>query len=149
MAPRKSTAADKKVLEESSHDKAWVPSTMSEYKLDHLVEAGVLPDHEIAGWRPAAGEPFPMPHTNELVIFKEFLWHGFGVPVHPFLHNLLGYYDVSLFKLHPNSILHISIFINFYECYLGIPPHFNLFCHFFWLKRRGGSGSKVVEGVYL
>lgn len=28
MAPRKSVAVSKKVLEESSHDKAWVPSTM-------------------------------------------------------------------------------------------------------------------------
>ena len=52
-------------------------------------------------------------------------------------------------NLHPNTILHISIFIHFYEAYLGILPHFNLFCYLFWLKKRGGGGSKVVGGVYL
>ena len=56
---------------------------------------------------------------------------------------------VSLCNLHPNTILHISIFIYFCEAYLRILPHFNLFCHMFWLKKRGGGGSKVVGGVYL
>ena len=54
---------------------------------------------------------------------------------------------VSLCNLHPNTTLHISIFIHFGEAYLGILPHFNLFHHLFWLKKRGGGGSKVVGGV--
>jgi hypothetical protein len=37
--------------------------------------------------------------------------------------------------------LHISIFIYFCEAYL--------FRHLFWLKKRGGGGSKVVGRVYL
>ena len=45
--------------------------------------------------------------------------------------------------------MHISIFIHFYEAFLEILPHFNLFRHLFWLKKRGGGGSKVVGGVYL
>ena len=45
--------------------------------------------------------------------------------------------------------MHISIFILFCEAYLGILPHLNLFCHLFWLKKKGGGGSKVVGGVYL
>ena len=52
-------------------------------------------------------------------------------------------------NLHPNTILHISISIHFCEAYLGILPHFNLFCHLFWLKKKGDGGSKVVSGVYL
>ena len=56
---------------------------------------------------------------------------------------------VSLCNLHPNTILHISIFIHFCEAYLRILPLFNLFCYLFWLKKRGGGGSKVVGGVYL
>ena len=56
---------------------------------------------------------------------------------------------VSLCNLDPNTILHISIFIHFCEAYLGILPHFNLFRYLFWLKKRGGGGSKVVGGVYL
>jgi len=56
---------------------------------------------------------------------------------------------VSLCNLHPNTILHISIFIHLCEAYLRILPHFNLFHHLFWLKKRGSAGSKVVSGVYL
>ena len=45
--------------------------------------------------------------------------------------------------------MHISIFIHFYEAYLRVLPHFNLFRHLFWLKKKGGGGSKVVGGIYL
>ena len=44
--------------------------------------------------------------------------------------------------------MHISIFIHFCEVYLGVLPHFNLFRHLFWLKKKG-DGSKVVDDVYL
>ena len=45
--------------------------------------------------------------------------------------------------------MHISIFIHFYEAYLGVLSHFNLFRHLFWLKKKGGGGAKVVGGIYL
>ena len=45
--------------------------------------------------------------------------------------------------------MHISIYIHFCKAYLGVLPHFNLFRHLFWLKKKGGSDSKVVGGVYL
>ena len=41
------------------------------------------------------------------------------------------------------------MFIHYCEVYLGILPHFNLLRHFFWLKKKGGGGFKVVSGVYL
>ena len=56
---------------------------------------------------------------------------------------------MSLCNLHPNTILHISIFIYFCEAYLGILPHFNLFRHLVWLKKKGGGGSRVVGDMYL
>ena len=61
----------------------------------------------------------------------------------------MEFWRVSLCYLHPNTILHISIFIHFCEAYLRILPHFNLYHHLFWLKKKGGGGSKVVSGVYL
>ena len=45
--------------------------------------------------------------------------------------------------------MHISIFIHFFEAYLGVLPHFNLFRYLFWLKKKGGGGSRVVDSVYL
>ena len=65
MSPKKASA-------EAWRDEEWVPSRMGEAKLNRLVEAGVLPDRATAGWRPALGEPFPMPHTDEVVVFEDY-----------------------------------------------------------------------------
>ena len=152
MAPKKGAAkskktSPKKASAEARRDEELVPSRMGEAELNRLVEASVLPDRVTVEWRPALGEPFRMPHTDEVVVFEDYFWQGLGFPVHPFLRDLLELWVVSLCNLHPNTILHISIFIHFYEAYLGILPYFNLFRHLFWLKKRGGSGSKVVGGV--
>ena len=154
MAPKKGAMKSKKTSlkkagTEAQRDEEWVPSCTGEAELSRLVEAGVLPDHATARWRPTLGEPFPTPHTDKVVVFEDYFWRGLGFPVHPFLRDLLELWVVSLCNLHPNTILHISIFIHFCEAFLGILPHFNLFRYLFWLKKRGGGGSKVVSGVYL
>ena len=126
-----------------------MPLRTREAELERMVTAGVLPDRVTGGWRLAIVEPFPMPNTDEVVVFEYYFWRGLGFPVHPFLRDLLVFWLISLCNLHPNTILHISIFIHFCEAFLGILPHFNLFRHLFWLKKKGGDSSKVVGGVYL
>uniref|UniRef100_A0ACD5U622 Uncharacterized protein n=1 Tax=Avena sativa TaxID=4498 RepID=A0ACD5U622_AVESA len=49
----------------------------------------------------------------------------------------------QLHHLSPNSLLHIACFITFYECWLGIEPHFGLFQKLYSVKRQSGS-----DGVY-
>ena len=117
--------------------------------LNLLVVDDVLPDRVTVGWRPAHGESFPTPRGVEFVVFEDYFYHGFGVPIHPFLCGLIDYYGISLYNLGPNSILHVSVFIHFYKAYLGILPHFDLFCHFFCLKAQGGSRSRIVGSAYL
>ena len=90
MAPKRRAVNPKKVSPKkaragASRDVEWVPSRMGETELERLVEAGVLPDRVTAGWRPASGEPFPMPNTDEVVVFEDYFWRGLGFPVHPFL----------------------------------------------------------------
>ena len=87
MNPKK--ASPKKAGAGDSRDKEWVLSRTREAELDRLVEAGILPGRITAGWRPASGEPFPMPHTDEAVVFEDYFWRGLGFPVHPFLRDLL------------------------------------------------------------
>ena len=154
MAPKRRAAnlkktSPKKVGSGTSHDEEWTPSRTGEAELERMVTTGVLPDRVTGGWRPAIGEPFPMPNTDEVVVFEDYFWRGLGFPVHPFLRDLLVFWSISLCNLHPNTILHILIFIHFCEAFLGILPHFNLFRHLFWLKKKGGGGSKVIGGVYL
>ena len=126
MAPKRGGGNAKKAATGASCDKEWVPSLMGETELNEMVEAGVLLDHVTTGWHPTDGEPYLMPHTDKLVVFEDYFWRGLGLPVHLFLWDLLEYWGVSLCNLHSNTILHIFVFIHFYEVYLGILPHFNL-----------------------
>jgi len=126
-----------------------VSSISNEVVLSQLVVDGVLPNRVMTGWHPASGESFPTPRGDELVVFEDYFYRGFGVSIHPFLHRLIEYYAISLCNLGPNSILHVSVFIHFCEAYLGIFPHFDLLCHIFCLKSHGGSGSRVVGSAYL
>jgi hypothetical protein len=149
MTPKKTRAGSKKTTRGTSHDEEWVPSISNEATLNSFVVHDVLLDRATGGWRPAASEPFPMPHTDKLVVFEDYFFCGFGVFVHPFPCGLIDYYGINLCNQSPNSILHVSIFINLCESYLGILRHFDLFFHFFYLKIKGGSGSRVVSDAYL
>jgi hypothetical protein len=118
--------------------------------LERLVRMGVLHAQELAGWRAPNLEPYPDPQGGEIVVFEEYFTHGFGVPVHPFLQGLCNYYEISICNLHPNSVLLVACFIHLCEAYGGFQPHFDYFCHLFWLKKKGGQGgSNVAGGCYL
>lgn len=118
--------------------------------LEKMVADGLMPPREISGWRAAFVEQEPDPNDGEIIVFEDYFSRGFGMPCHPFLHDLVEYYKISICNFHPNSILAISVFITLCKGYLGIPPHFNLFCHFYCLKKkRVAGGSRVTRGVYL
>ena len=77
MVPKKGNAKSKKMSPkkagtEARHDEEWVPSRTGEAELNRLVEASVLPDRATARWRLTLGEPFPTPHTNEVVVFEDY-----------------------------------------------------------------------------
>ena len=133
-SPKKSGREVAESTGEVRHDQEWVRSTITRETLEKMVFEGILQDQVTAGWRPAAGEPFPTLDTNELVVFEAYFVRGFGIPMHPFLRKLLGYYGINLCHLYPNNILHISLFINLCKAFIGIALHFNLFRYFFCLK---------------
>ena len=81
----------KKASAEASHDEEWVSSCTGEVELNRLVEVGVIPDRVTVGWWPALGEPYPMPHTDEAVVFEDYFWRRLGFPVHLFLRDLLEF----------------------------------------------------------
>ena len=62
----------KKTSAEARRDEEWMPSRTREAELNRLVEASILPDRVTARWWPALGEPFPMPHTDEVVVFEDY-----------------------------------------------------------------------------
>ena len=72
MAPKKGARNPKKATAGTRRDNEWVASNMGEAAINRMVEAGVLSNRVTVGWRPASGEPFPMPHTHEVVVFEDY-----------------------------------------------------------------------------
>lgn len=145
MAPKKGGGSLKKAATGTSHDKEWVASIMGETAMNFLVEAGVLTDQATTEWRPATGEPFPMPNTNELVVFEDFFWPGFGLSAHPFLQDLIEYDGVSLCNLHPNTTCifqSLSISANHI---LEFSPTSICFVTFSSLRRKGDLGPRLSK----
>jgi hypothetical protein len=119
------------------------PSTVIE-KIQAQADRGLLRPKTEVGWRPAAGE-FPTEQTSETVVFLAHIECGFGVSASDFLRGFLFFYGIELLHLVPNSTTIISTFVHFYEAYLGITPHFHLWCHFFELKKISKAG--VIRSV--
>jgi hypothetical protein len=124
----------------------WNKLVSTEATLTRLITTGVMVEAAIGGWRISPGENYPDPRPTEIVVFEDFYWRGFRNHCHPFLRKLCNYYKVSICNLYPNSVLVVSIFITLYESYLGIQPHFNLWWHFFCLKKKGGAGGSKIAG---
>jgi hypothetical protein len=125
---------------------AWVQSTMTEAKIQALVDRGLF--RAEVEWRAAAGEHFLSEGVKEQVVFASFFECSFNVPAGDFFRGLLYYYGLELVHLVPNSITVVSTFIHFCEAYPGISPHFLLWRYFFlceenWQKVRASGGCNV------
>jgi hypothetical protein len=125
-------------------------SIISESDLLHLVDVGVLPPKELCSWRICRGVTVPTEDTHESVIYFPFLIRGLALPVSPFFHGLLDFYDLNLTHLNPNSILQASIFIHLCEAYLGILPHFGLWKYLYHCRPgMAGGQHQLVGGASL
>jgi hypothetical protein len=110
---------------------------MTADKIQALVDRGLLQPKTEVEWRATAGEDFPSEDVKEQVVFGSFFERGFNLPAGDFFRGLLYYYRFELVHLVPNSIIVVSTFIHFSKAYLGIPPHFGLWRHFFCVKSTG------------
>ena len=87
MAPKRNCGSSRAAAHGVSHEEEWARSISDEAAPNALVIDGVLPDKVTVGWCPSFGEEFPTPRTDELVVFEDYLYWGFGVPIHPFLYG--------------------------------------------------------------
>jgi hypothetical protein len=127
----------------------WEPCTVTEEQIQALADRGLLRPKTKVGWRPAAGEEFSTEGDRRDRRLPHAFERGFGVPTGDFLRGLLFFYLIELIHLVPNSITIFSTFIHLCEAYLGIAPHFHLWCHFFELKKTGKAGAIGSVGFML
>jgi hypothetical protein len=83
----------------------WIPSSVIEAKLQHIMVKGLLPLKEVAGWRAPNGEVVPHPHPGEVVSFTDFHKHRFGILTSNFVHGFLHEHGVQLHHLPSNVVL--------------------------------------------
>jgi hypothetical protein len=112
----------------------WEPSTMTEAKIQVLVDRRLLRSKAEVEWKAPTGEASRTEDDKEQVVFVSFFECGFNIPAGDFLRGLLFNYKLELVHLVPNSITVVSSFIHFCEAYLGITPHFFLWRHLFNVK---------------
>jgi hypothetical protein len=126
---------------------AWVWSTMTEAKIQALVDRELLWPKAEVEWKAATGEEFPTEDVKDQVVSTSFFERGFNLPVGDFFRGLLYYYKLELVHLVPNFITVVSTIIHFYEVYLGISPHFLLWRYLFCVKstsKRSGPVGAVM-----
>jgi hypothetical protein len=79
---------------------------------------------EMDMWCAAAGDSYPMEkNPDEIPVFARFVEHGLALPTSNFFKGLLKYYGIEYLNMNPNGIFHVSIFVYFYEAFVGIKPH--------------------------
>jgi hypothetical protein len=70
----------------------WVQSTMTEAKIQSLVDRELLRPKEEVEWKAAVREEFPNEYVKEQVVFASYFEHGFNLPAGDFFRCLLYYY---------------------------------------------------------
>jgi hypothetical protein len=135
--------------------KEWKKSKLKTEDLLALVNSGFQREKEMDMWRAAAGDPYPLEkNPDEVRMYARFVERGLALPASVFFKGLLKYYDIEYLNLNPDGIFHVSVFVHFYEAFVGIKPHWILFRKFFRVKPQpstndprvvGGAGIKMRE----
>jgi hypothetical protein len=87
-----------------------------ESEIRKLVANHFFSDHAVLQWRPATGEDLPTPNMNEIAVFSSFFQCGFGLLAYDFFCGLIHHYQIKLVHLNPNSILQITVSLDFRGC---------------------------------
>jgi hypothetical protein len=146
MAPKRSNEKDEKRKESQPPSGELTHSKCSNNDLTKLVSEGLIQEKGLVNWRPSFHEPFPMENVDEIVTFYHFAEWGLALPSCSFFRGLLYFYGLELHHLNLNSICHIAIFIHFCEAFLGIEPHWDLFCFLFRVKPQPTSKNSSIVG---
>jgi hypothetical protein len=128
-------------------NREWKKSKAKTEDLLALLNNGFIWEKKVDMWRAAAGDPYPMEkNPYEIPMFTRFAERGLSLPASDFFKGLLGYYSIEYLNLNPNGIFHTSVFVHFYEAFLGIKPHWILFRKFFRVKPQPSANSIRVVG---
>jgi hypothetical protein len=128
-------------------NREWKNSKAKTEDLLALLNSEFLREKEVDMWRATAGDPYPMEkNPDEIPMFTRFMERGLSLTASDFFKGLLGYYGIEYLNLKPNGIFHTSVFVHFWEAFLGIKPHWILFRKFFRVKPQPSANNPRVVG---
>jgi len=128
----------------------WKKSKLSESVISSPISHHLLQSKALIQWQSAEGHERPFEKISEIVLFKAFVERGHAIPICNFLRGLLFFWRIQLHHLTPDLILHIAIFVQLCETFLGIHPHFDLFKSLFSLNPFPNPRNTArVEGADL
>jgi hypothetical protein len=129
--------------------KEWKKDKLKTEDLLALVNSGFLREKEMDLWRVATGDSYLMEkNPDEIPMFARFAERGLALPASDFFKGLLRYYDIEYLNLNLNGVFHVSAFVQFCETFLGIKPHWILFCKFFRVKPQPNTNDpRIVRGA--
>ncbi|KAK1618051.1 hypothetical protein QYE76_023568 [Lolium multiflorum] len=140
MGKKKGTAGPSATAGATKVGLDWSASTISKREENKLRLLGLISSAESVFHHPGSSSR-PKPSKGFTVMFAAFLFRGLSLPAHEFLRSLLFFYGIQLWQLSPNSILHLSIFINLCEAFLSIDPHWGLWRKIFDVKRHNSNDA--------
>ncbi|KAK1685334.1 hypothetical protein QYE76_046182 [Lolium multiflorum] len=147
MPPRikllKHTATGTSSAMEGSQIHGWERSKLTNQDKKGLKKLGLVQKASLVF---PGDESIPKPPMGYRVTFIDHLIRGLSVPIHEFLRGLLFVYGIQLHQLTPNSILHISIFVTLYGCFLRSHPHWGLWKRIFYLRRNNSCNAVYNVG---
>lgn len=103
-------------------------------KLQPFIDAGLLPSATERRWRLPGNEVVLNPEPGETICFTSHLLRGLAYPSSNFLVRFLAYYNIRLYDLSLNSLLALSCYIAYCECFLGCSPNFPLWLSLYFSK---------------
>jgi hypothetical protein len=105
-------------------NKEWKKSKAKNEDLLVLVNNRFLREKEMDMWRAAAGDPYPKEkNPDKIPMFSRYVERGLALPASDFFKGLLKYDGIEYLNLNLKGIFHVSVFVHFYEAFVGIKPH--------------------------
>ena len=102
--------------------------------MDLLVPHGLIQEQFLSGFELPGEHIVPSPTPNQSVLFIPFVRARLCFPPSDFLLEFLEFYQIQLHHITPNGVIFLSAFAHLCEAFIGIPPCFLLFRHFFRMK---------------
>ena len=112
----------------------WVPSQITETRINGYVTTGALASKRVLHWRVPESECPPEPQEGEVIVFMQHLDRGFSPPGSKKFRNVLASFQLHPQDIGPNSVSNICNFQVFCEVYLQEEPTVELFFGLLLLK---------------